>query len=1058
MQKNKTLVNKAMKAMLVAGFAAAMFPASVYAVDVQANTYAVAAQQNQIKGTVVDEFGEPMIGVTIKVKGAQVAGITDIDGNFTLNAKEGAEIEFSYIGYLTQTLKLKSGMQVQMKPDSQMMEEVVVIGFGTVKKRDVTGSVAQVKSEAILQAPTSDVSSALQGRISGLDVNDGELRIRGNRSINGKNDPLVIIDGVQGGSLGDINPEDVESVDVLKDASSTAIYGSQGANGVIIVTTKKAEKGKMSISYSGSITGAMRSDHPDYRSGSNYYNAAKDAAIAAGQWSSTTDDRLLFSSNEAFAAYQAGSWTNYEDLLQKSTTWSTKHTVTLAGGNDKTSARFSLGYSSNGNKWKEGNGTDRYVLRANIDHKVYDWISAGVDFQLTHNRAGNSPYEKASTTGMELGSPYGVYDAESGKYNIGDQLVERPLAADEYVNPLIDNSGNYLYKRESYGTNVIANGYLDIHPIEGLSFRSQMNAHITNSSLGDYLDGNQSANLEKTGQKSKATMTKSSGLYLEWNNVLNYNFVQLPKDHHLGLTLLTTWSRKTSDMLSAASVGQTLASNLWWNLGSNDGADGSISHSSSYEQGQTFSYAGRVSYDWKSRYLLTASLRRDGASRLADGHKWEWFPSAALAWRITDEAWMEKVKGNWLDDLKIRATYGVTGNAGIGLYGTQSGITFANWSFGFQDDAANRYILGTLDKNGSSYYVVANKDTKWEKSTTFDLGFDASLLHNRVNVVFDWYYTKTTDLILLRSLPTSAGMDGKYATYTNIGSTRNTGVEFTINTRNIAKKKFQWNSSLTFSANSEKIVDLVDGTNITIGTEKEKNTLMLDHPIKSFMTFKYIGIWKSSEANEAAIFNQKPGDVHVEIPGMHKVSDGVYEKADKDGNIVQYTKDNPYTISQSDDVQYIGSTSPNWFAGFNNDFTIGNFDVNIYFYARFGQWAENRMGNYTPSNGGKYENMDYWVEGTNENALLPAAYKGRNFYDYTGYQSIWYADNSFIKLKRVTVGYTLPKSVLKTIGLSKVRVYATVNDPLYWVKSDFQKGWDPEGNQRSFTLGLNVNF
>ena len=1058
MQKNKTLVNKAMKAMLVAGFAAAMFPASVYAVDVQANTYAVAAQQNQIKGTVVDEFGEPMIGVTIKVKGAQVAGITDIDGNFTLNAKEGAEIEFSYIGYLTQTLKLKSGMQVQMKPDSQMMEEVVVIGFGTVKKRDVTGSVAQVKSEAILQAPTSDVSSALQGRISGLDVNDGELRIRGNRSINGKNDPLVIIDGVQGGSLGDINPEDVESVDVLKDASSTAIYGSQGANGVIIVTTKKAEKGKMSISYSGSVTGAMRSDHPDYRSGSNYYNAAKDAAIAAGQWSSTADDRLLFSSNEAFAAYQAGAWTNYEDLLQKSTTWSTKHTVTLSGGNDKTSARFSLGYSSNGNKWKEGNGTDRYVLRANIDHKVYDWISAGVDFQLTHNRAGNSPYEKANTTGMELGSPYGVYDTESGKYNIGDQLVERPLAADEYVNPLIDNSGNYLYKRESYGTNVIANGYLDIHPIEGLNFRSQMNAHITNSSLGDYLDGNQSANLEKTGQKSKATMTKSSGLYLEWNNVLNYNFVQLPKDHHLGLTLLTTWSRKTSDMISAASVGQTLASNLWWNLGSNDGADGSVSHSSSYEQGQTFSYAGRVSYDWKSRYLLTASLRRDGASRLADGHKWEWFPSAALAWRITDEAWMEKVKGNWLDDLKLRATYGVTGNAGIGLYGTQSGITFANWSFGFQDDAANRYILGTLDKNGSGYYVVANKDTKWEKSTTFDLGFDASLLHNRVNVVFDWYYTKTTDLILLRSLPTSAGMDGKYATYTNIGSTRNTGVEFTINTRNIAKKKFQWNSSLTFSANSEKIEDLVDGTDITIGTEKEKNTLMLGRPIKSFLTFKYIGIWKSSEADEAAIFNQKPGDVHIEIPGMHKVSDGVYEKADKDGNIVQYTKDNPYIISQSDDVQYIGSTSPNWFAGFNNDFTIGNFDVNIYFYARFGQWAENRMGNYTPSNGGKYENMDYWVEGTNENALLPGAYKGRNFYDYTGYQSIWYADNSFIKLKRVTVGYTLPKSVLKTIGLTKVRVYATVNDPLYWVKSDFQKGWDPEGNQRSFTLGLNVNF
>ena len=301
-------------------------------------------------------------------------------------------------------------------------------------------------------------------------------------------------------------------------------------------------------------------------------------------------------------------------------------------------------------------------------------------------------------------------------------------------------------------------------------------------------------------------------------------------------------------------------------------------------------------------------------------------------------------------------------------------------------------------------------------------------------------------------------MDGKYATYTNIGSTRNTGVEFTVNTRNIVKKNFQWNSSLTFSANSEKIEDLVDGTDITIGTEKEKNTLMLGHPIKSFLTFKYIGIWKTSEADEAAIFNQKPGDVHVDIPGMRKVSDGVYEKADKDGNIVQYTKDNPYTISQTDDVQYIGSTSPTWFAGFNNDFTIGNFDVNLYFYARFGQWAENRMGAYTPTNGGKYANMDYWVAGTNEDALLPGAYKGRNFYDYTGYQAIWYADNSFIKLKRVTVGYTLPKSLLKTVGLSKVRVYATVNDPLYWGKSDFQKGWDPEGNQRSFTFGVNLNF
>lgn len=1058
MRKNKTFFNRALQAMLLAGFAVVMSPTSVHAADVVSNTHQSSAQQNQIKGSVIDEFGEPMIGVTIKVKGGSAAAITDLDGNFSISVPAGSTLEFSYVGYNTETVKASNGMKVQLKPDTQQMDEVVVIGFGTVKKRDLTGAVASVKAEALVQAPTSDVATALQGRITGLDVSGGELRIRGNRSINGKNEPLVIIDGVQGGSMSDINPQDVESIDVLKDASSTAIYGSQGANGVIIITTKKAEQGRMNISYNGAVTAAFRADHPEYRHGDNYYETVKLAAQNAGMWNSTADDRSLFSSDEAFAAYKAGVWTNYEDLLQKSTTWSTHHTVTLAGGTDKTSARFSLGYASNGNRWKESTAADRYTLRANIDHSLYKWVSAGVNFQLTHNRASASPYERATTTKYELGSPYGYLDGEN--YVIGNTLVERPLASDEYVNPLIDGAGNYLFSNEHYSTNVVANAYVDIHPIKGLTFKSQFNSHITNSSSGSYTDGQSAANLDKTGQKSSATMTKASGLYMEWNNILTYNFTQLPEDHHLGVTLLTSWGKSIHDNLSATSKGQTLASNLWWNLASNDGLDGSSIHSSGYTQSQTLSYAGRISYDYMSKYLFTASIRRDGASRLAEGHKWDTFPSAALAWRVTDEAWMKSVKGKWLDDLKLRATYGVTGNSGIGVYGTKSGITFANWAFGFQDTAANRYILGTQDNNGSGYYVVANTDTKWEKSTTFDLGFDAFLFNSRINIVFDWYNTRTNDLILLRSLPTSSGMDGKYATYTNIGATNNRGVEFTITSRNIDKKHFKWNSTLSFSANKEKIVDLIEGKDITIGTEKETGTLMIGHPIKSFNTFEYGGIWSTSQADEAAIFSQKPGDIHVIIPGMYQVEPGVYSKGelDEEGKLIKYTKENPYTISQSDDIGYVGSRSPKWFAGFNNDFKIGDFDVNLYLYARWGQWATNRMANYDPSNGGQYDNMDFWVAGSNENALLPGAYKGRKFFDYTGYQSIWYADNSFIKLKRVSVGYTLPRQILKTIGVSNVRVYATVNDPLYFVKSDFQKGYDPEDNQRSLTFGLNVNF
>lgn len=1063
MQTNKFMVNIATRTILCAGLAF-MAPAVVVQAGNNANVLQQAKAQ-PIKGVVVDEFNEPLMGVTIKVKGTQTGVITDLDGNFTINCAPGAILEFSYVGYLTKSVKASDAKNVKMDPDSNLLEEVVAIGFGTVKKRDVTGSVSSVKADQILQAPTSDVAASLQGRVTGLDVNAGELRIRGNRSINGSNDPLVIIDGVQGGSMSDLNPQDIESIDVLKDASSTAIYGSQGANGVIIITTKKAEKGRMAISYDGSVSFLARPDHPDFRTGENYYNALLDAAVTGG---TSTSPRDLLGSDEAVAAYNAGVWTNYEDLLQKDVTINTKHTVTIAGGSDKTSARFSLGYASNGNKLKNSTASDRYTLRANIDHSMYKWLSAGVSFQMTHNRSGSSPYNKASVSDWRLGSPYGYYD--NGEYKIGDTLVERPLTNSGYVNPLIDSMGNDFYQAKSHATNVVNNIYFDIHPIEALTFRTQFNASMSNHTSGNYTDGANSSILADKGGSiaspagvSQASMSKTSSTYLEWNNVLTYKFLMLPKDHNLSITALTTWSWKEGDALSATSYGQTLASNLWYNLGSSNGEG---NHNSSYEKYQTLSYAARVQYDYKSKYLFTASVRRDGASRLAEGHKWDTFPSAALAWRITDEPWMKKIKGSWLDDMKLRATYGVTGNSGINVYGTWSGITTSSSGLGFGDGSttvgtgASHSQVGVA--NGNTY-TIANKDTKWEKSTTIDLGFDAYLFNNRINIVFDWYRTKTTDLLLLRYLPTSSGAAGNFATYTNIGSTSNTGVEFTINARVIEKKRFKWNTAVSFSANKERIDELYAGEKeIVIGKEPEKGTFMVDHPIKSFKTFKVLGIWKTSEADEAAIFGQKPGEIHVDIPNMVQTAPGQYTKYNKDGSVKGvYDKNNPYTISGTDDVQFIGSTSPKWFAGFNNDFTIGNFDVNMYFYARWGQWAENRMATYDPRTGGKYTNMNYWVAERNENALLPAASTAcaTGFASYTNsYQGFWFADNSFFKLKRLTVGYTIPSSVIKKWGINKLRVYATVNDPLYWVKSDYQKGYDPEDAQRSLTVGASINL
>ena len=309
-------------------------------------------QSRTVKGNIVDETGEPMIGVTVKVKGGKSATVTDLDGNFTIAAAPADMLEISYIGYKTQTVKAGTTLAIKMVPENNDLDEVVVIGFGTVKKRDLTGSVASVKADVITQTPTSDVATALQGRVPGLDVNDATLRIRGNRSINGKNAPLIIIAGVQGGSMSDLNPNDIESIDVLKDASSTAIYGSQGANGVIIITTKKAETGKMSVSYDGYVTAAFRPDRADYRSLSDIYNTRKLAAQNAGLWNSEADDESLFGL-EAYGAYKANSFTDYDKLLQKDVTWSTKHTLTLSGGTEKTSARFSIGYANDGSKWKK---------------------------------------------------------------------------------------------------------------------------------------------------------------------------------------------------------------------------------------------------------------------------------------------------------------------------------------------------------------------------------------------------------------------------------------------------------------------------------------------------------------------------------------------------------------------------------------------------------------------------------------------------------------------------------------------------------------------------------
>lgn len=974
------------------------------------------SQAVSISGKVTDSSGLPIPGVSVLIKGTNSGTTTGTEGKYSLdNVSPSAKLLFSFIGMKTKEVAVggKAVINVTLEEETVGIEEVVAIGYGTLKKRDVTGSVSSVKEKVIMATPTANVATAMQGRVAGLDVNGTTLRIRGNRSINGSNNPLVIIDGVQGGSLGDLNPADVESIDVLKDASSTAIYGSQGANGVIIVTTKKAQPGKMAISYNGFSGFDMMDAHPEYRSGENWLEPQKIAAQNAKLWTPSSDLTLLLGTNETYNAYMANQWTNYDDELMQNALFH-NHQVTAMGGNDKTTARFSVSYFGTETSFKKGS-IERFNFRSNIDHKIREWIHVGINTQITYNSTKTSPYAGSATTGMQLGIPY---DAKGA-------LVTYPLGATGYANPLIDGTSEYFYNKKSYGTNIVANGYIDVKPLKGLTLRSQFSTNMQNSTSGSYVDNDASTQINTT-KKTTASMSKTNRRYVEWNNIATFN--KKIGSHNFTVTGLTAWTKGISDVMTGISYDQLISTNLWYNLTS--GINPNIT--SGYTQSQTYSYAGRLNYDFKGKYLFTASVRRDGASVLADGHKWANFPSAALAWRVSDESFMKSTK-SWLDDLKFRATYGVTGNSGINAYGTQSGVSAVSTGLAFQDVAVGRYLYNN---------TIGNTDTKWEKSATTDLGLDLTLFKGRVNAVVDVYDTKTSDILLFRTLPTSSGNDGLFGIYQNIGATNNRGIEISLNTVNVKTKDFQWNSTVTFSSNKEKIVSLIEDKNIQIGNTKETSTLMIGRPINSIQSFVYEGIWKTSEASQAAaLFKDakkanpfKPGDMHV---------------LDLDGDSI---------IDENKDIRYLGSPTPKWFAGFSNDFVYKNFDVSVYAYFRWGQWGENPAASYDPSNGGQYTSFDYWVANTNETGSLPGLYRNRKFYEYNGYQSLNNVEQSFFKIKTLTLGYTLPAHILKAANIEKVRFYVSLSNPFYVAKSNWMKGFDPEGTNRSYVLGLNINL
>lgn len=973
-----------------------------------------------VSGQVLDEFEAPMTGVTVSVEGTTNGVITDLEGRFTLTVpNEQATLRFRFIGYQSQLLSVGSNrtFNVRLQPVVQDLDEVVVIGYGEIRKRDLTGAVSSVKTADIVKLPTHNPVEALQGKIPGMDIvrssgNAGagvNITIRGNRSINGDNSPLFVIDGIQGGSYNDLNPGDIESIEVLKDASSTAIYGSQGANGVVIITTKKGAAGKTKVSYDGyyGINGVV--DYPNPLIGDAYLDYVREGKVAAGTY--TTDEAMFIS--DVWNAVQANQWVNWTDLLLSDGSQQS-HTVSLSGGSEQTRLFLSANYFNEVGMLANDN-MERLSLRINLEHRINKWARVGLNSQLTYTdrNARSGQFGKAMSA-----TPLGVpFDAN------GD-VIRYPIAGDvSTLSPLLDQTDEYTQVNNSLRGNIVTKGFLELTPIKGLTFRSNLSTSLSAGRQGMY---NDTWSWRSLGNYNEASVAASFGRSYLWDNILTYS--KDLGDHTLSGTFLTSWSKGINENYSASGRGQAVPNQLFYNLGATDAASRVIG--SGYSQGQMFSLAARINYSYKGRYLLQFTNRYDGSSVLSEGHRWANFPSVSAGWRMSDEAFMEDLAGT-LTNLKLRASYGVTGNSGISNYGTQS-VVIADTRLAFGETPATYYYFGT---------DIANKALGWEISKTTDIGVDVSLW-NRINVTADVYQTLTSDILLKRpQLPSAGG--GGFTMWQNVASSSNKGFELSIQSDNIRRKNFKWSSILTFSTNKEAITSLVDGSDIING---EANSLLLGHEISSYRCYEKMGIWQLGEETAATAYGAAPGDI--------RLKDQI--TVDSDGDGVADASDG--FINEADYV-YIGSRNPKWQMGLNNTFTYKGFDLSVFFNARWGQViASDILGRYKPNASNIPSGLDYWTP-TNPSNDFPRPDALKDISAYVGYQTLKYTDGSYIKLKTVNLGYTLPASISSALSIERLRVYATGSNLWYWAKSHLLNNYDPErGGSEDSPLGRQIVF
>lgn len=692
------------------------------------------------------------------------------------------------------------------------------------------------------------------------------------------------------------------------------------------------------------------------------------------------------------------------------------HSISLSGGNDRTKAFFSGGYFKEEGMMRNDNMT-RYTARFNVEHKINNWAKAGLLGQLAQF---DQNFRRGSLGQALSMTPFGIPFDEDGKINL------HPIPGNQStVSPLADERGPYVARDNRIRTNVMMNAFVEIKPIEGLTLRSNLGTNLTSHRRGRFESPESFG--QRNNPRAETFLENEQRLFYNWDNILTYN--KKFGDHSVTLTGITNYWQSTTDNSWMLGYNQALPQQLWYNMGATDA--NSRQAGSSFVRQNMMSYAGRIHYSYKGKYMLTATQRYDGASQLSPANRWDAFPSVAGSWIVSDEAFMNNI--SQISLFKIRASYGVAGNAGIGPYGTQT-IVNARPNMSFGEEAAMAYVFGTR---------AANYHLGWEKTATANLAFDMGFFNDRFTATVDLYNSNTSGLLLLRNLPHSTGM---LDIFQNVGETNNKGVEIVLTSKNIQKKDFSWTTTGTFTRNREKITALIDGEDII---RNEDNSLLLGRPINSFFSYKKLGIWQLDEADQAAELRFGSENGTQFRPGDIKIED-----VNGDG------------IIDADDRQYLGSRVPDFIFGLQNNFRYKNFDLGFFVFARWGQMiSADVLGRYNPSgegNGPAFVN--YWTP-ENPTNDYPRPNRGASLTNYAGYQSLTFVDGSFIKLQNIQVGYNLPKNLANKLKVEHLRVYATGNNLWTYAKHPLLREYDPErGGAENFPLnrqlvfGVNIDF